>query len=121
MADDLTEGEAGTLHAALLTLREELRALLAPSGIDDAPVALDQQAVGRVSRIDAIQQQQMAAAQRRRAELRLKQIEVALRAWAEEEYGDCRRCGEPIGYARLSARPECPCCVPCMTAIERGG
>ncbi|MCB9679732.1 MAG: TraR/DksA C4-type zinc finger protein [Alphaproteobacteria bacterium] len=83
-------------------------------------VELDQAAVGRISRVDALQQQQMADAQKRRNELRLKQVAVALQGFEDDEYGACKVCGEPIGYRRLKARPESPACVACMSELERG-
>jgi DnaK suppressor protein len=35
-------------------------------------------------------------------------------------YGQCEGCGEPIGLARLRARPEARLCVGCQSAAERG-
>ena len=116
--DELTEEQLEELHQALLTRRDELKAVL---GNKDELDTVDlEQPIGRVSRVDALQQQQMAAARHRRHELQLKQVNVALLAVAEEEYGYCKRCGEPIGYPRLRARPESPCCVACMAIIEAG-
>ena len=99
-------------------MQTQLRKSLASVTEQAAVVELDQGAVGRLSRMDAIQQQQMADAQKRRNELRLQQIAVAL-ADFEDEYGWCKKCGEPIGFARLKARPESPCCVTCMAALGR--
>jgi len=120
MAEELTDAERATLRARLETLREELRATVRTTGDHAKTVELDQTAVGRVSRIDAIQQQQMADAQQRRNELRLKQIAVALMGFDDDSYGDCKVCGEPIGVRRLTARPESPACVSCMADLERG-
>lgn len=78
-----------------------------------APVKLDQQAVGRVSRIDAIQQQQMQLSAVNRLELRVKQVERALQRMQEGEFGDCGNCEEPIGFERLSVRPEAILCISC--------
>lgn len=120
MAEELTEAERAELHAQLLALRAELQAVLRTTDDLAATVELDQAAVGRVSRIDAIQQQQMAEAQKRRNALRLKQVAVALGAFDDDSYGDCKVCGEPIGVRRLRARPESPACVPCMAGLEQG-
>jgi len=118
--DELTEAQLTELHQRLLTLQAELQKTLSTMADHAGTVHLDQAAVGRISRVDAMQQQQMAGAQKRRNELRLKQIAVALRTFDEDEYGDCKVCGEPIGYGRLSARPESPACVACMAELERG-
>ena len=117
--DTLTDADLEELEARLRTLRAELRAQLSSSRAGSRPVALDQQAVGRVSRIDAIQQQQMVAATRRLASTRLRLVDAALRGITEGEYGDCRRCEEPIGRKRLNARPEAAVCLGCQAALER--
>ena len=35
------------------------------------------------------------------------------------DYGACERCGEPIGFSRLQARPEAALCIACQTLLER--
>ncbi len=117
--EDLTDAQIDALAATLRALRAELIANLAASADASKPVTLDQQAMGRVSRIDAIQQQQMAKAARQRAETRLALVKQALAAVDEGRYGECRRCEEPIGHRRLQARPESPICLRCQAAIER--
>lgn len=117
MIEPLTPAQVLELRADLdelvLQLGEQVRSTTAAS----APVELDQAAVGRISRIDAIQLQQMAVEQQRRSGLRLEQVRVALREF--DEYGWCADCGEPIGYPRLKARPESTRCMACMRAGER--
>ncbi len=117
MPEELTEQQLAELRADLATLDAELRAYLVGSQDEAKIVELDQEAVGRISRIDAIQQQSMAKANRSRVELRLRQIAVAVVTFDEDEYGWCKKCGEAIGYRRLKARPESPCCVTCMAEI----
>lgn len=115
----LTDAQLTELTADLHALRAELSAALADSAAAARPVTLDQQAVGRVSRIDAIQQQQMAVASRQRAQTRLALVKQALAALDDERYGECRRCEEAIGFRRLKARPESPICLRCQAALER--
>ena len=115
MDEELTDAQAAELQEALRTLREELEALLVRATDSARPVELDQAAVGRISRIDAIQRQQMNAASKRRAEARLRQV---LSALANQDYGLCRRCEEPISYRRLTARPETPFCLDCAADLE---
>ncbi len=117
MPEELTPEQHDELVAVLRQLATQLGVNQAASAGHAIPVELDQTAVGRVSRIDAIQQQQMAAEVVRRTETRLKVVKLALKAADEGEYGWCRKCGEPIGYGRLKARPESPCCVECTAAI----
>ena len=81
-------------------------------------VMLDQQAIGRVSRIDAIQQQNMAQASQAQWQERLRHITHALAAIGSGDYGFCRSCDKPIGFDRLKVRPETPLCVHCQGMIE---
>ncbi len=115
--DELTVEQLGVLGGRLRERLGELDELLASASDRTATVDLDQP-IGRVSRIDAIQQQRMAQEQRRRHELTRSQVKQALAAFEDEEYGWCRRCDEPIGYLRLKARPESPFCICCMESIE---
>jgi RNA polymerase-binding transcription factor DksA len=43
----------------------------------------------------------------------IRRIRAALRRIAESTYGDCARCGDPIGEARLDALPATPLCRRC--------
>lgn len=116
--NDLTELQRAELEARLSALREELKALLASTREGTRPVALDEP-IGRLTRMDAIQQQSMSAANRRQTDLRLRQVVQAIGMTQRGEYGQCRRCEDSIGYARLSARPESPYCLDCQDEIDR--
>ena len=99
--------------------REALRALSEMTDEAAKPVELDQTRVGRVSRMDAMQAQEMSLATRRRAELQLSRIESALERIEQGTYGDCVRCGEPISDARLDFDPAVLLCIGCATDSER--
>ena len=113
----LVPTEEETLRRDLVALEGELRRQIASSDAAARPVDLDDP-IGRVSRIDAIQQQRMAEATRRAAQLRLQQVRAALERLEEGEYGECAQCGEAVGFARLRARPETPFCVACQSRWE---
>lgn len=113
---ELAPEEIQALRAALLALESSL--LTSLEHVDDQAVELDQSRVGRLSRIDAIQQQQMSAAGRRGQELRLSQVRSALERMTRDEYGDCVSCEEPIAKRRLTARPEAPLCLSCQSQRE---
>lgn len=112
------KGDPATVRAAL---QARLDALDAESRINkDArdTVALDQQSVGRLSRMDAMQQQAMAEAQEReRARLRVR-IEMALRRVDAGTYGECEECGEDIAPGRLKIDPAATLCVACQRMNE---
>lgn len=84
-----------------------------------APVELDQQSVGRVSRIDAMQAREMALASERRRRGRILALQAALKRMDEGEFGYCESCGEPIAPGRLDVDPTAITCVSCARAHER--
>jgi DnaK suppressor protein len=100
-----------------LVLKDELESILASTKADAQPVQLDQP-IGRLTRIDAIQQQKMLEAHRRRSEIRLQQVNAALGAYGAHSYGICRGCKDPISWERLKARPEAPICLECQEELE---
>jgi DnaK suppressor protein len=106
------------LKVLLLARRKELEDLRAVSAGSRAAVTLDQQSVGRVSRIDAMQGQAMAQAQERQRAAELVRIERSLSKIAEDEYGYCEECAEPIASKRLFADPTVRLCIRCATSAE---
>lgn len=78
-------------------------------------VELDQQAVGRLSRMDALQGQAMARATAARRAAETSRIEAALARIREGEYGYCTDCGEEMPARRLDLDPAVARCVSCMT------
>lgn len=93
---------------------EELRSLSDGSRDSRAPVELDQQSVGRLSRMDAMQQQSMDLAREGRRRQRLAILAAALRRMDEDDYGYCLSCGDDIAAARLAADPAATLCVDCQ-------
>lgn len=116
--EELSGEQAEALRLQLLALIAELETALRANASSAAPVALDQSSVGRLSRMDAMQQQAMAKATRHKAQLRLDQCKRALSAFERDEYGLCRKCEEPIGFRRLTAKPEAPFCVDCQRGLH---
>lgn len=113
------EGEIEQLLDQLTDLRSELYDEVISLKHVSEPVELDQQAVGRVSRGDALQQQNMAKANLGQCQERIRQVEDALHKIDAEEYGICEECGEPISMQRLHAQPETPYCIKCQTLQEQ--
>lgn len=116
--EPLTDAQRAELAEDLRTLQAQLRAVLEVSEDASRPVDLESP-IGRVSRMDAIQQQKMSAAGREANKVRLSQVGRALGALDREEYGDCAGCGEPIGFRRLKVKPEAPFCIECQGRRER--
>lgn len=97
----------------LLDLKEELLALSRSGNDDRKPVVLDQQSVGRLSRLDSMQVQAMAKAADSRRAMSIRRIEAALKRIDEGEYGWCVECGEGIAPKRLESDPSAPRCSAC--------
>lgn len=100
----------------LLSLKSELEESEEAASEATKPVVLDQASVGRLSRMDAMQGQQMALAGARRRQEQLLRIKSALRRIEAGEFGYCCICGEEIGAGRLSVDPAATRCVGCMDA-----
>ena len=102
----------------LQELQLELKTEVEHSRAESAPVAVDGR-MGRISRGDAMQAQQVALEVRRRREQRLLRIQTALKRIDEGTYGQCGRCRNPVSSARLEAFPDSVLCMRCASAPGR--
>ena len=99
-------------------LQEEAHALRSASEATAEgrkPVELDQSAIGRLSRQDALQGQAMASALEARRNGRLRAIAAAFARMEDGEFGWCEDCGEFIGFPRLDVDPCAVRCVSCAS------
>ena len=119
---DLTDEQRSELRYDLQELKETLQSISTNTSNESKIIDLDLP-IGRLTRMDAIQQQKMDEASRRQAQVRLKQVEITLRLLRQDddEYGYCRKCEEPIGFNRLKAQPEAPFCLKCQNGFEAKG
>lgn len=99
----------------ILSLLAELEHNSAAGQDAQSVVELDQQAVGRLSRMDALQNQAMAKAQQTRRDLETRRLKAALDRIAEDEFGYCEDCGEDIPRGRLGLDPAASKCVSCAS------
>ena len=76
------------------------------------PVAPDN-AIGRLTRMEAIQSQKMAQANLRATEQKQKSLNSALSRLEHEDFGLCLECGEDIPFKRLLLVPNATKCVEC--------
>jgi DnaK suppressor protein len=110
----MEQKQLDVFRKALTSLREEIEQLNTDSREAADTVALDQSKVGRLSRMDAMQAQQMAQETARRRQLQLQKIDNALRRMESEDYGYCFKCGDEIGVDRLNFDPASTRCMDCM-------
>jgi DnaK suppressor protein len=97
---------------------KELRELLSLSSSSAKTVELDQTSTGRVSRIDAIQQQKMAINSLRRDSEREQKLIRVLSFIDDKQFGICEECDQPIAFKRLQIKPESRFCIGCQTLLE---
>ncbi len=112
MSDDI---DISAFKARLEALRAALEETSAQSAESRQPVELDQTAVGRISRMDAMQGQAMAVETERRRGVEIARIDAALARMAEGEYGFCVTCGEDIAVRRLELDPAAAVCITCAS------
>ena len=116
MRDDLD------LHHFRKALEERLTELQAGCDAqqkEGAPVQLDQAVLGRLSRMDAMQQQAMAQATVRRNQVELQRIRTALGRLQSGDYGYCVTCEEEIAERRLRVDPATLICIDCARSAEK--
>ncbi len=123
----MTEGIPPKEHPELSAeFLEELRAELerqlrrlekSMSVTDEAsrPVELDQQAVGRLSRMDALQNQHLTRNLQERERARHGALISALKRIENGRYGFCEGCGAPLAPGRLLVYPEAERCGGCQS------
>lgn len=104
----LEESEAATIAEI-----EQIKESTVPAEFDGS--------IGRLTRIDAHQQQQMALHGQRSLEVKLARIRAALDRVRQRTYGACAECGAAISASRLKTTPEVPFCIACQERFERRG
>lgn len=106
------------LSKLLKQRKQTLMETIAQSDQSAQPVKLDQQAFGRVTRVDALQQQSMAKASLEQSKQQLRQVLMALARVESGDYGYCLECDRAIQFARLEIRPESSLCIDCQSGKE---
>ncbi|HNQ61215.1 MAG TPA: TraR/DksA C4-type zinc finger protein [Bacteroidia bacterium] len=76
------------------------------------PVAPDV-AIGRISRMDAINNNSVTAAALRQAEEKLEKLHYVMSKLDSEDFGKCLKCKQAIPLGRILIRPESVYCVKC--------
>jgi DnaK suppressor protein len=107
----------------LETIREELlrslsrleRSIRTTDGAA-RPRDLEQDTVGRLSRIEALQSQGLSKTLAEREKAQLAQLLAALGRLDDGSYGVCNACGGGIPFARLIVFPETLACTACACA-----
>lgn len=112
-SDDMKQTDIEKFKQKLLLQRREIQQLESTLKQSSQTVTLDQSKVGRLSRMDAMQGQQMALEASRRRQLQLHKIKHALNRVENGEFGYCVKCGEEIDHRRLDFDPANSHCIEC--------
>jgi DnaK suppressor protein len=105
--DELTrvlEGDLTKLERSMRVTDEAMR-----------PIELDQSAVGRLSRMDSLQNQGLTRNLQEREQVKLALVVGALRRIEASTYGRCSECGVGVPFERLMVFPEAPTCAGCAS------
>lgn len=70
-------------------------------------------AIGRVSRMDAINNKSVVEAALRKAEEKFNKLKLVLDKVNDADFGLCMRCGNPIPIGRILLMPQSRNCVRC--------
>ena len=86
--------------------------LIASLAETSKPVAPDN-AIGRLSRMEALNDRAVSEASLNAARHKLSRLETALDKVDQPDFGICVRCDHPIPSGRIVLMPEATRCVPC--------
>jgi len=114
----MDEQQLSRFEHQLFDLQEELLGVAEVTRESSAAVELDQTRVGRLSRMDAMQQQAMSQASDVRRDQQLIRVKEALERLDDGYYGKCIECLIDIPVARLEIDPATECCVNCAAKTE---
>jgi len=110
--DALSEEQRQEIARALELAMEDAEASITAFREMSAPVS-PENAIGRVSRMDAIQNKSVVEAALRKAEEKKEALLQMQKRLGDQDFGLCRRCGRPIPVKRLILMPQSPHCVRC--------
>lgn len=111
----MNETQLGQFKARIRARLEELKDQSALANESQSVVELDQQAVGRLSRMDALQNQAMAKAQQANRDIEARRLSAALIRIEDGEFGYCEDCGDEIPAGRLNLNLAASKCVTCAS------
>ena len=109
----LSPDQVGEIRDELLRALTRLERSMKISGETARPLELEQDTVGRLSRIDAIQNQGLNQSLQAREKTQLACLLDALRRIEDGSYGACVACGGAIPFERLVVFPETKNCTTC--------
>ena len=108
----MTQEELKKLEKEIKEMIRQLKLEIIALEESAAPVA-PENSIGRISRMDAINNKSVAEAALRSSRKKLNQLRLALTKIDEPGFGTCKLCKGPIPTPRLMFMPESTRCVKC--------
>ena len=115
----MTKPDLKYFEEKLLDQQEQILGISETINEAGKPVLLDQNSVGRLSRMDAMQAQAMAQAGQQRQQDQLRLIADALERIDDGDFGRCLQCDELIAPKRLDVEPTVRYCIACASSLEK--
>ncbi len=112
-APAITPAQIQQIRSELLRTLARIERSLKTSTSGSRPENLDQTCIGRLSRIEALQNQGLIQSLKERERIQLEQVVDALSRIEQGIYGICTACRTPIQSERLLVFPETRTCTPC--------
>jgi DnaK suppressor protein len=108
----MTSKQKEDLRTMIEKKLEETRSTIVELRESTKPMGLDS-AIGRVSRMDYINNKSIAEGELQKAEDRVKALERWISLYDSDQFGKCSRCGQEINFNRLLLLPESTRCISC--------
>lgn len=109
----MDENEKKLIEENILKLIEELEGEITEHN-ENSEIVEPNNAVGRLSRMEAIQAKSVNDATFNNKRKRLIRLKEALSKINSPHFGECNVCGENINYKRMLASPEANVCSDCI-------
>ena len=108
----MTQIERENLRKKIEKVIVETKEKVAQLEVETQPIA-PENSIGRISRMDAINNKSVAEAALRSAKAKLSKLKLALSSVDQPDFGKCSRCGNAIQPGRLMYMPESTQCIRC--------
>lgn len=115
---NLTPEEIAEIKKCIEARIKEIEASLKSLEDTSKPVEPDV-SLGRLTRMDAMQIQQMQEANLEVAKANVAKLKESLKNIDDPNFGQCRYCKKRIGFERLKALPESSMCIECAEKYGR--
>jgi DnaK suppressor protein len=118
MSDALDSATLERFRVRLEARARDIRTTIERSSDQTTKVKPDS-AIGRLTRVDAVQAGYVGDAVRSQMRAELARVERALRNIDDGTFGMCRSCEDALPKARLEAKPDATLCIECASKRER--